>query len=100
MVKGVDLPEGKTEKDWRRWQAGMQYGIRSEQAIEKMGGHFSVVASERQPRNDSRTVSQAVPSKLINISTPRYRPLLSSIQMVDCQFRMSVYCASLYAFCN
>ena len=48
MVKGVDLPEGKTEKDWRRWQAGMQYGIRSEQAIEKMGGHFSVVASERQ----------------------------------------------------
>ena len=41
------------EKDWRRWQAGMQYGIRSEQALEKVcrevGEHFSVVASERQP---------------------------------------------------
>ena len=35
VIKGVDSPEGK--KDWTRWQAGMQYGIRSEKAIEKEG---------------------------------------------------------------
>ena len=54
----------------------MQYGIRSEQAIEKVGEHFSVVASERQPRCVGRARSQAVPSKRITISTPG--PTLSS----------------------
>ena len=68
----------------------MQYGIRPEQAKEKVGEHFSVVASERQPRCIDRARSQAVPSKRITISTPRYRPLLSSIQMVNCQYRMNV----------
>ena len=66
----------------------MQYGIRLEQDIEKVGEHFSVVASERQPRCVGRARSQAVPSKRITISTPHYRPLLSSrpIQMVNCQY--------------
>ena len=85
----------------------MQYGIRSEQAIETVGELFSVVASERQPRRVGRARSQAVPSKRITgISTPtpgplplgpRYRPLLSSIQMVNSRPNE---CASLYVFCN
>ena len=43
------LARGK-KKDWRRWQARMQYGIRLEQAMEKVGEHFSVVAWEQQPQ--------------------------------------------------
>ena len=41
----------------------MQYGIRLEQAIEKVGEHFSVVAWEQQPQCVGRARSQAVPSK-------------------------------------
>ena len=77
------------EKDWRRWQARMQYGIRLlEQALEKVGEHFSVVAWEQQPQRVGRAVG--VESASPNITTTRYRPLLSSIQMVNCQYRMSV----------
>ena len=43
----------------------MQYGIRLEQAIEKVGEHFSVVAWEQQPQCVGRARSQAVPSKAI-----------------------------------
>ena len=75
----------------------MQYGIRLlEQAIEKVGEHFSVVAWEQQPQRVGRARSQAVPSKAHHLTTTVtvttcYRPLLSSIQMVNCQYRMSVY---------
>ena len=72
----------------------MQYGIRLEQAIEKVGEHFSVVAWEQQPqcvgRARSQAVARAVESASPHITTTRYRPLLSSIQMVNCQYRMSV----------
>ena len=56
-----------------------QYGIRSEPAIAKVcrevGEHFSVVASERQPRCVGRAVGLEA-----------HRPLLSTdtVQMVNC----------------
>ena len=83
----------------------MQYGIRLEQAIEKVREHFSVVAWEQQPQCVGRARSQAVPSKAHYLTSPPHamiRPLLSSIQIVNCQYRMSVLnnCASLYMFCN
>ena len=75
----------------------MQYGIRSEQAIEKVGEHFSVVACVGRAR------SQAVPSERIT-RTPRYRPLLSSTYS-DGELSVPnecvlINCASLYTFCN
>ena len=83
----------------------MQYGIRLEQAIAKVGEHFSVVASEQQPRCVGRARSQAVPSKRITISTPV--PTLSSSVIQYSGGKQSVpnecvliTCASLYAFCN
>ena len=65
FIKGVDLPEGKKKKkDWRRWQAGMQYRERSEQAMgpRESGralfrGCFGMTAAMC-----SRARSQAVPS--------------------------------------
>ena len=71
----------------------MQYGIRLEQTIEKVGEHFSVVAWEQQPQcvAVSRARSQAVPSKAHHLTSPPHAiVLLSSIQMVNCQYRMSV----------
>ena len=66
----------------------MQYGIRSEQAIEKVcrevGEHFSVVASERQPPCVGRALA---------VGLEAHRPLLSTdtVQMVNCQYRMSSF---------
>ena len=108
------LARGEKQKDWRRWQAGMQYGIRSEQAIEKVGELFSVVASERQPRRVGRARSQAVPSKRITaitgisqctISTPEPTLPSSVIQYSDGKQSVLnecvlITCASLYTFCN
>ena len=85
----------------------MQYGIRLlEQAIEKVGEHFSVAAWEQQPQCVGRARSQAVPLKAHHlgphITTTRYRPV---IQYSD--GKLSVpnecvlnNCASLYMFCN
>ena len=88
----------------------MQYGIRSEQAIETVGELFSMVASERQPRRVGRARSQAVPSKRITgISTPCPwpGPTLSSSVIQYSDGKQSVpnecvliTCASLYVFCN
>ena len=39
----------------------MQYGIRLEQAIEKVGEHFSVVAWEQQPQCVGRARSSGPP---------------------------------------
>ena len=67
------------EKDWRRWQARMQYGIRLlEQAIEKVGEHFSVVAWEQQPQRVGRARSQAVPSasKAHHLTSPPHAIVL------------------------
>ena len=82
----------------------MQYGIRSEQAIEKVGEFFSVVASERHVAV-GRAGSQAVPSKRITISSPG--PTLSSSVIQYSDGKQSVpnecvliTCASLYVFCN
>ena len=59
------------EKDWRRWQARMQYGIRLlERAIEKVGEHFSVVAWKQQPQCVGRARSQAVPLKAHHLTSP------------------------------
>ena len=70
----------------------MQYGIRSEQAIEKVcrevGEHFSVVASERQ----SRCVIDCV-GLARAVGLEAHRPLLSTdtVQMVNClYYRMSL----------
>ena len=76
--------KGKEGKDY----PGMQYGIRSEQAIEKVcrevGEHFSVVASERQPPCVGRALA---------VGLEAHRPLLSTdtVQMVNCQYRMSSF---------
>ena len=82
LVLASTCQRGK-EKDWRRWQAGMQYGIRSEQAIEKVcrevGENFSVVASKRQPPCVGRALA---------VGLEAHRPLLSTdtVQMVNCQY--------------
>ena len=84
LVLASTCQRGK-EKDWIRWQAGMQYGIRSEQAIEKVcrevGEHFSVVASERQP---PCVVGLEAHRPLLPVST-------DTVQMVNCQYRMSSF---------
>ena len=78
----------------------MQYGIRLlEQAIEKVGEHFSVVAWEQQPQRVGRARSQAVPSKAHHHHT------LSSSVIQYSDGKLSIpnecdNCASLYMFCN
>ena len=79
----------------------MQYGIRLEQAIEKVGEHFSVIAWEQQPQCLGRARSQAVPSKAHHHHT------LSSSVIQYSDGKLSVpnecvlnNCASLYMFCN
>ena len=68
----------------------MQYGIRSEQAMEKVcrevGEHFSVVASERQPPCVGRALA-------VGLEGEAHRPLLSTdtVQVVNCQYRMSSF---------
>ena len=84
----------------------MQYGIRSEQAIEKVGEHFSVVASERQPRCVGRARSHCFAGRAVE-AHQRQHPTLSSsvIQYADGKLSVPnecvlINCASLYAFCN
>ena len=95
MIQRRRLARGKKGKDWRRWQAGMQYGIRSEQDIDKVWCklvEYSVVASERQPRcgmcsRPCRWSASGTPRcyPVFRWWTVRHPPLLSSVQMVNCQ---------------
>ena len=87
----------------------MQYGIRLEQAIEKVGEHFSVVAWEQQPQCVGRARSQAVPLKAHHLTSPPvpWHHTLSSSVIQYSDGKLSVpnecvlnNCASLYMFCN
>ena len=77
----------------------MQYGIRSERAIEKVGEHFSVVALERQPRC-------AIAGHAVEAHHHHHHTLSSSvIQYSDGKLSVPnecvlINCGSLYAFCN
>ena len=108
FIKGIHrLAKGK--KDGRRWQAGMQYGIPSEQAILRKYDAKWECTFPWLLRDDTHDVrccvgrARSQPCRR-SASAPhaivRCYPVFI-IQMVNCQYRMSLFnCASLYAFCN
>ena len=111
IYQGRRLARGKKKKfgDNGRQECSTEYDRSKPWALEKVWEHFSVVASERQPRCVGRARSQAVPSSKRITIRHHYPTLSSSVSVIQYSYygKLSVpnecvliNCASLYAFCN